>query len=1316
MIDANAPVAIANGTNTGDNGLETNSKAGDTFLQFLQDHQMALPSTFKHCHHGSSVTWAHATGKQSRKDYVAIRTAMMPLVRSSWVDTNHDNTFSHDDHRPVVLQCGGWMPVSPKSHIYRWDEEKLLSPECCQAFQKALMTLPVPQWSVSIDDHAALHESQILHLGQQFFAPSQTKSHRIVLTPKTLSLIALKRQALDYGRNSGDIYHPPFKAELRLLEKDVHKHVRADIQSYYDILLERLDKAGELHNHRLMYKILNRLGRKKAGCRKGPRPLPMLQKSDGTCAESYRDQQTIWMRQFGDLEAGTQCPWEVLGQDRQNRLDSLNVKATDVEPSVFPTVWQTQALIAGLKRDKVPGPNCIPPALLKAGGEAMARHLTVLFTKAAAHASEPLLWKGGQLIPLWKGKESPHLPSAYRSIFVSNYSAKLYHQFVRRHLVAIWEQKADMLQCGGRKTIGADTAHHLLQCQQSWAAAQAIPSAILYIDLRAAFYTVIRQAFTNLPNQNQAFLQAMTTLGVPMEDLAALLKAAEEHCVTEGLSDHMQKILHDMMVDTFFTIPGLDEPCCTTRGTRPGDPVADVLFNMCMTHLLSQFRTDANSLCDVPWLGANELVADFSAAPPLPREGYLDVTFVDDCALLVHAATNQRVGEIIRALVVSFDGAAKAKGLQVNFDKGKTELLWNVIGRGSKAQKQQLYEQKNKLRWEHHGRAYEVNVCHSYKHLGTWVQTKHRHAKELLARASAAKQQWGQLARPFFRRQLSLATRVRVFQALVVSKMIYNVHTWAGATSDELDRWTNHLRGPVALLIKGVIAKQRKFRHPTDTLCAWCGILPLQQQVHMNRLRFAKRLFQRCPAITWQFMCADPTNRSWLASFRASCTWMRTHYDKPHLLPTSDATLDWIHFISLDVQWKGKIRKTGHLALQYHMAQAEHAIWQHNFEATLVQAGATLPEEPASTILPEQWQCDLCNKIFASTRALAMHASREHGYRKKVRYYASGDTCPVCCQLFHARSRLAVHLEHNPKCYEIVQACWPPLPEEEVAQLDHDDKTAEADLRKEGWWATKAFAPAIRTEGPPLPPLNHPACLEMYQKMHTRRPPNATAYSQLQGHRVESARTAPSGLWWQEQDLPAFVLQSVQGVDPGAGAFATSGLAREAARLHIRALVIVHFFSGFRRDHDIHQIIEQRSMAAGSQIFVISVDLCMQRHHADLATHRSLQWWKQRAHSGQLVSVGGGPPCETFTAARQHDGLGPRPVRSAEEPHGMKGLTWKEWQQVQIGDRLLRFLLEMLLLMAILGYTVASLSTHNIPHGNDLEVSRAYGASEPSDC
>ena len=153
------------------------------------------------------------------------------------------------------------------------------------------------------------------------------------------------------------------------------------------------------------------------------------------------------------------------------------------------------------------------------------------------------------------------------------------------------------------------------------------------------------------------------------------------------------------------------------------------------------------------------------------------------------------------------------------------------------------------------------------------------------------------------------------------------------------------------------------------------------------------------------------------------------------------------------------------------------------------------------------------------------------------------------------------------------------------------------------------------------------------------------------------------------------------------------GLARETALLHVRALVVVHFFSGFRRMGDIHHILDHRTMETGAQVFTISVELCMQRVNGDLATPQASRWWRERVLAGQVVAAGGGPPCETFTVARQYEG-GPRPLRDAAHPLGLPGLTLKEWAQLRISDRLLRFLLDVLVALALM-------------HGNE----RLFGTS-----
>jgi hypothetical protein len=103
-------------------------------------------------------------------------------------------------------------------------------------------------------------------------------------------------------------------------------------------------------------------------------------------------------------------------------------------------------------------------------------------------------------------------------------------------------------------------------------------------------------------------------------------------------------------------------------------------------------------------------------------------------------------------------------------------------------------------------------------------------------------------------------------------------------------------------------------------------------------------------------------------------------------------------------------------------------------------------------------------------------------------------------------------------------------------------------------------------------------------------------------------------------------------------------------------MVFVHFFSGFRRRHDLHEILSHQILPNGLQIFAISVDMCLQRVAGDLASDASLAFWRDQVLSGRVFGAGGGPPCETFTAARLLEG-GPRAVRSDDDVTGLPYLT-----------------------------------------------------------
>ena len=95
-----------------------------------------------------------------------------------------------------------------------------------------------------------------------------------------------------------------------------------------------------------------------------------------------------------------------------------------------------------------------PPDVLKAGGEPLAKQLLVLTSKAAAQAREPAAWRTGRLIPLHKGKLPREDPAGYRSIFLNNFTTKVYHSALRKQLVTSWQSVLTHIQMGAEKELG----------------------------------------------------------------------------------------------------------------------------------------------------------------------------------------------------------------------------------------------------------------------------------------------------------------------------------------------------------------------------------------------------------------------------------------------------------------------------------------------------------------------------------------------------------------------------------------------------------------------------------------------------------------------------------------------------------------------------------------------------------------------------------------------------------------------------------------------------------------------------------------------
>ena len=564
-------------------------------------------------------------------------------------------------------------------------------------------------------------------------------------------------------------------------------------------------------------------------------------------------------------------------------------------------------------------------------------------------AREPDDWRGGRLVPLHKGKTPKWDPQGYRSIFISNVMTKLYHSSLRDHLAAAWKSSIRHIQFGGRQGCSTDAPHLLVQEHFRFAAKMRVPSAAFFVDFKSAFYSVIRQGLFEQQLDDRAFMTAMFRLGVKPEEVAELIGQAQADQAVTGVSAHVQRLLSDLFHGTYFQVDGISDFALTTRGTRPGDPVGDILFNMVMMLILQDVTQHMKFHTSAVWQGEAAPVKDLTQLHVIPDHAWCEIAFVDDLALLLKAPTQNDMHHLAKHAFGAVHEAARTRGLHLNMDAGKKTCL----------AKDGFLIDVSEI-----SPGMQLRVVHSYKHLGSWVHADGQPRHTLRERVRSAKQSWGPLIRPFFKKSsISVRAKVIVFESLIYSRLLFNVHMLTRCASDLIEKWEAGIRAALAPLVRAQLYGQPPFTFSTITLCGLAEMLAPSDVLHVARLRFAKRLLQHFPQVLWDLIHSgegDPS--SWLSSLRSSLTWLCTFLGPKAPLQSDAAIVDWWTVIGIDEAWSAKIKRAIAACRQFRKAEAQAHVWERHFEATLRQDGAcACLDRQADPV--RQWICDLWRNL-----------------------------------------------------------------------------------------------------------------------------------------------------------------------------------------------------------------------------------------------------------------------------------------------------------------------------------------------------------------
>ena len=1045
LFDANSRVGSKVSPSVGDHGGSQENVAGAMFHEWLLQHEMWLPSTFATSHHGDHHTWYHATGASARLDYVVLSKCFKDLEVQSWVSKDIDLSLQRVDHVPVCCSLkvqmqasnGSFTPKQQKQQNGRGEPDNI-----------NFASIP---WKLNVHEHADQLDVTLRTLQEDSRQARRLRKQH--LTDPTWTLIKAKRNCwrqillmrshLRQGflrevwsawrhQVRPDQYKPTlysFQAWLRWSDFEtarwlyLHKHfatlaakaVREDDRGYYEDLAKR---AGDTDTHHGLQKLWGEVAAM----------LPKAQNRRRNNTTAQQPPLEEMQRHFDQLEAGEPMEFADLAADclRQQLLHQTHATCS-FQLSALPSRLTMERLCLRTIPGKAAGLDRVNPNIVRQQAPIVGKALFELVMKAWMTGSEPISWKGGLQIALWKGKGSKQTPASYRGIVLLSALAKRWHALLRQQLLPhVMQQKLDT-QYGGFPGQQPGFATCTIRSISNIAHANGLSDACLFLDLRSAFHHLIRQAAWNFGETTftPTLCEALGNEGIDAAALQARVRGGQHYGVLP-LPSHLNNLLVDLHTSTWYTLKGSSEPSATHRGTRPGSPFADLGFNAFMSQVMIIIR-------EFLWQQA-----DLTSAMQSVNLEPVVIGWVDDLAIPILSTNAEALLNTIKTVTEGVVRIMWEAGLQINLGKGKTECVATFRGRKAPAVRSQTFvNDKGQIGIEipQDGNA-RLHLVGQYVHLGTCFGQGLHFGGEINRRIGAATTTFRQLAKPLFaNRRISIPTRLQLLEALVCSKLMYNSGVWPQLTGRQHQKLEHTIIGWQRRIInQGFWSEdlvrdevlQRRWQLPT-----------LAVRLAVARIRFALAASRKPLETTWRLIGLEfeGCSRSWCQLLLPALQWLVDVIPKAQFF---DVRCEDLNFQQI-TEWlqsehrphKGMIKR----ALQKHLLQERiiQEVRDGYEEVRNIFQGLGL-YKPALEVQEgsaPNFTCEVCDMKFGNAQKLQVHRWSKHGLVSVERQFVFGKVCASCGVNFWTPQRVQQHLRYSrlasDGCFERLRRYKAPL-------------------------------------------------------------------------------------------------------------------------------------------------------------------------------------------------------------------------------------------------------------------------------------------------
>ncbi|CAE7348568.1 unnamed protein product [Symbiodinium sp. CCMP2592] len=1063
-LDANAQLGEITGPAIGAHAPDPETPNGERLRDFCDSHSLALPTTFASstgkvlAKDPEAFTWVSPNGGKHRIDYIAVPQSCLEAVE--WQGVWHSfETGGPDDHLPVCVK----MRLRADAHPDVTCGFPRIGLRCVDDVRRAGLDLTthltqaaqIP-WETNVHEHVAALDAAMWRAAAPATASKRPRKaylddtawalvcarkqakQRVVHTANNLhrTKLCLFFRAWKFARLSASpvslcthrlaqAHHAYFNAlaEHRRLLPLLRKAIESSKAAYIASLAQRFENAAREQDARELYHALRhfRPAGKKVFKPFGP-AVPLCD-GEGATVQTHSAQQEAHRQHFEKQEAGEKLD-----------LDEYCSAAPGLPPkgactiADLPSLYDVEQVIRRAKDGRAPGPSGVPGCMWKAAPPAAAEALLPIYVKANLRLTEPVQYRGCRLVAMLKKACATARADNFRSIALLDPAAKFLHRLHRPTLVDEVQHKDLPLLQGCVPGGGPVALTHILQTALHTAKLRGTSAAILFLDLRSAYYRLVRQAVTGAEVSDADLCQLLHRLGVKPEHLQDVTRYATSGGMLNRASPHFKRVLACTFHATFFVMDDVPTATTTKAGSRPGDAISDILYGLAVADLTLEVRQELR-------------------AQGLP-DAYMP-TWADDISLPVTAPASSLL-EVSSVVATTLHNACVRRAMAPNYDAGKTELLLAWHGEGARKHSTACYRT---------GRGHislrttppeELACVTQYKHLGTTLRTTGGVRTDLRIKFAHAQTVVSPLMRPVFRRQtVPLEQRAVLLDTLAITRATYGVAIWHHLNQRDEALWSHGLSKLYRALHRPRIVDGAPHFPTASLICYQSGRpCPVSQRklLILEHARFLggqqlERLFDLLHEE------AELSEHSWLAEAQTAFGWLQELVG-PRMVKhgVTDLTTFLDHSLHRPSQVKGWLRKARHLS-------ARRAPVDPDPDGPSTATGQT--EEAIGHV-----GCEICHQQFPDVHSARAHMWAKHGHGTLLSQLAPSTRCPCCLTEFWRHSRLLRHLAHDrPNCGHHLLAAPPALLCSRVPPATSRRETLPTDT-----------LPAVRAVGPlPLP-------------------------------------------------------------------------------------------------------------------------------------------------------------------------------------------------------------------------------------------------------